>query len=167
MRLKRADKEALAKKILSAVLVLLQQHGHNEKDCGGHGMVRRLNMGAIRMLHTNPSSRHLGMPAPNGLDIWFHDKVFSVWWHPFKIVCFKYGEWMNELVSGSFESKTTNSEKTRSRNGAHSQRIIYIGLPPGGLPDGPLKWIEDQKSGRLKLVSVRDGTGLSSVETDG
>jgi hypothetical protein len=148
MRLKRTENEALARQIIAVSLNLLDERGYTEDEFGGQGLVRCLDMEDIKMIHTNPFSKLIGMPAPNGLDIWWKRKVFSVWWDPFEIINFKYGEWMNELVPGSFKKAVAKPRKVKRQI---SRTFYVLDLPLGGLPKGPLQWVEDPETGRLTL----------------
>lgn len=101
MRLRRIQKLALAQAISQAALVMLNKHGQTEIICGGKCLT--YEAGRIKMIHTTPFTNLYGTPAPYGLDIWFDGKkVFSFWWDPEDIVCFKYGPWMNSFVPGSY-----------------------------------------------------------------
>lgn len=158
MRLKRTEKMALAKRLVAVALTLLQEHGHQEKMSESSGLIGCLERGPISMILTTVFSGLEGMPAPNGLDIWqHHHKVFSFWWDPPEIVRFNYGDWMNRLIPGSYVANEPVHRKSTVRNARQGSNIIInVGPPPGGLPPGPLKWMEDPKSGRLKLVSLTD-----------
>ena len=102
LRLSKKDKENLAKRIKDSALEMIRAQGAIETVSGGK--VISLDTPAFSIAHTTPFSGFRGVRAPYGLDIWHERlKVFSVWWEPFEIVAFRYGDWMNVFVPGSFE----------------------------------------------------------------
>ena len=103
IRLSRADKEALARRIKDSAQTMVRGQGILEAISGGQ--VLSLDTQTISIVHTTPFSGFPGAPANYGIDIWYAGrKVFSVWWEPFQVVTFHYGEWMNMFVPGSYQS---------------------------------------------------------------
>lgn len=101
IRLSKADKEALARRIKDSAQKMVRGQGILETISGGQ--VLSLDTQTISIVHTTPFSGFPGAPANYGIDIWVAGrKVFSVWWEPFQVVAFHYGEWMNIFVSGSY-----------------------------------------------------------------
>ena len=109
-RLKKGQRIEITKKIRASGLKLLKNKGKLKKINGTEGEVLIATFKNLEILHTMPSSGAKGTPRNYGLDIWLKNKgkVFSIWWdamdsdEPIKIVNFKYGEWMNIIVPGTY-----------------------------------------------------------------
>ena len=100
MHLPKKDKIQLAQRIKEQSLKIVNDAGTDIDISGQH--CRESKYQGLKILYSPPSARYDGKPADNMLDIWQEKKVFSVVWEPFKIVNFRYGEWMNIVLPDSF-----------------------------------------------------------------
>ena len=104
MRLRRTEKEALAWQIIEMTLGYLLLHGRRAELGRGKQLVLRGSKGSLTFVYANPGNCLASSVEPFSLDIWDAGcgRVFSASWEPFALATFRYGGWMNELVSSSY-----------------------------------------------------------------
>lgn len=156
MRLPKEKKRDLARALADRVKEMLHDCGRFERVANHDCYVHRGELGSVSFSYATPFSK---LPGLDGylVDIWFeHKKVFSLRWPPEKIVVFRYGEWMNRLLPGSYvDSPTVVRRSARSRD--HGA-VFILGVPdqPGGVV-GPWQWRLHPESGKLFLAPREPG----------
>ena len=103
MRLSKEEKTQLAQSIKDKAFRILDESGTNTKVSGE--LCREVEYRGLKILWASPFTKYEDKPGDNMLDIWEEGKVFSVGWKPFKITTFRYGDWMNIIVPGSYAAK--------------------------------------------------------------
>ena len=103
LRLRKVDKEALARRLCEAAWACLHVQGQFLRLRGGRSHLK-VELEGTQLLLTTPFSRWKGASRQYGVEVWEAGggKVFSVWWEPLRISVFRYGTWMNQLVPGSY-----------------------------------------------------------------
>lgn len=151
MRLPKGKKLELARNLADQVKARLQDCGRFERFDNYNCYLHRGDLGSLSFSYSTPFSR---LPGLDGyiVDIWFeHKKVFSLRWPPEKIVAFRYGEWMNQLIPGSYvEAPKVIRRPARSQD--HGT-VFLLRIPdnPGAVV-GPWQWQRHPETGKLFLA---------------